>query len=638
MALLSFQRPSVAGVLKHIRTAKTIKWNGLSIHPPIVLHASVSAGKSIMAAEIAKALIDAGREKGNKVRALIIQRAGELCDQNSQAAWSVGLENSVYSASLNRKSAYYDTVYATEGTIARALDREFKVDGGWHPHVIVIDENHQVNFNEPDSQFMKILTHFYLINPKLRLVGLTGSPFRDTDSIIGDFWSGFASLQPSDPFYPDGGVGDGQISTNFMLDQGWITPIQFGWPAHEDEDAYDFSGLDTKSGSWEFNEAELDEATSDDAKLLRIMAEVVERSKDRLGVLLFAATKKHTIKVADALRALGVTDSDIGIITDDTGEKDRADILDRAKERRCKYVINVGVLTTGINVPVWDTLVYLRPIGSLVLLIQSIGRVLRLLIDEGTPGMVERDSLTTEERFELIAASEKPFSLLLDYAGVMDRLGHLYENPILEKAEKDHAKQKNETILCPVCAEENSMFARRCIGQHGGVRCDHFWSFKLCPDCSTKNDIVARECRSCHRELINPNEKLQGKHYTDAELTPVVSMKMEARANGMLLVRYVLADGREPVQIFYPNAGKNPTMNTRIYYNGLVKAHVNGSQWQSKARSMKAATIEKMAAMFSIPVSISARENNGKWVIGRKVFRDTGLAETPEEIIEEAEA
>lgn len=638
MALLSFQKPSVAAVLKHARLAKSIKWNGLDIHPPIVLHASVSAGKSIMAAEIAKALIDAGKARGNKVRALVIQRQGELCEQNSQAAWDVGLENSVYSASLNRKSAYYDTVYATEGTIARALEKEFRADGGWHPHVIIIDENHQVNFSELDTQFMKILMHFYLINPKLRVVGLTGSPYRDTESIIGDFWSGFASLAANDPLYPSGGIGDGQISTNFMLDQGWITPIQFGWPAHEEEDAYDFSSLETKAGSWEFSEAELDEATKDDAKLLRIMAEVQERSKDRLAVLLFAATKKHTIKVADALRALGVADSDIGIITDDTPEKERADILGRAKERKCKYVINVGVLTTGINVPVWDTLVYLRPIGSLVLLIQSIGRVLRLLIDEGTPGMVERDSLTSEERFELIAASEKPFSLLLDYAGVMDRLGHLYENPILEKAEKDHAKQKNETIFCPICNEENSMFARRCIGQTGGVRCDHFWSFKACPDCGTKNDIVARECRNCHRELINPNEKLQGKHYTDAELTPVVSMKMEAKANGMLLVRYVLSDGREPVQIFYPNAGKNPTMNTRIWWNTFIKFHVHGSQWQSKARSMRAAAAEKMAAMFNVPISISARENNGKWVIGRRVFRDSGLVEAAEETVEESEA
>jgi superfamily II DNA or RNA helicase len=636
--LLSFQKPAVAAVLKHIRQAKTKKWNGINIHPPLVVNASVSSGKSVMAAEVSKAVISMGASKNNRVRVLIIQRQGELCKQNSDAAWSIELQNSIYSAALNSKSAYYDVVYATEGTLINALEKEFRVDGGFHPDIILIDEGHQVNYEELDTMFMRCLMHFYLIKPKLRVICLTGSPFRGTDSIIGDYWDAFAQMEASDPLYPDGGQGNGLISTEWMVENAWVTPIQFGWPSHEGEDTYDFSSLETKPGSVEFNEAELDEATKDEEKLLRIMAEVVERSRDRLGVLLFAATKRHTLRIADALRSLGVGDNDIGIITDDTGDTERGDILDRAKDRKCKFVINVGVLTTGINVPVWDTLVYLRPIGSLVLLIQSIGRVLRLLIDDGAPGMVERDSLTVEERFALIAASEKPFSLLLDYAGVMDRLGHLYENPILEKAEKEHAKQKNETIFCPVCNEENSMFARRCIGYGPAGRCDHFWQSKSCPDCGTKNDIVARECRSCHRELINPNEKLQGKHYTDAELTPVVSMTMSAKANGMLTVKYLLSDGREPVQFFYPNAGNNPVMNTRIWWNNFVKYHVMDKTWQGKARSMRAATVEKMAAMFSTPTHLSARENNGKWTIGRRLFRDMEVMEASDEIVAEETA
>lgn len=639
MALLSFQLPANAAILKHIRQAKTKKWNGIEIHPPLVLNASVSSGKSVMIAEAAKAVTDMGKAKGNRVRVLVMQRQGELCEQNAEAAWSIGLENSIYSASLDQKSTHYDVVYGTEGTIVRALEKEFAAtDDGFHPDIILIDEGHQVNYADADTMFMRILVHFYTIKPKLRVVTFTGSPFRDTDSIIGDYWDSFAAMNSDDPLYPSGAVGDGQISTEFMLQNGWITPIHFGWPTHEGEDSYDFSSLQPKSGSWEFDERELDEATADEAKLLRIMAEVVDRSRERLGVLIFAATKRHTVRVADALRKLEVSDSDIGIITDDTPDAERADILGRAKIGNCKFVINVGVLTTGINVPRWDTLVFLRPIGSLVLLIQAIGRVLRLMIDEGSPGMVERDSLTVEERMALIAASEKPFSLLLDYADVMNRLGHLYENPILEQAEKEHAKEKNEVQRCPVCDEENSIHARRCIGSSGGVRCEHFFMFKLCPDCQVKNDIVARECRGCHRELINPNEKLTNKHYTDAELTPVVSMTMECKANGMLFVKYVLSDGREPVQFFYPNAGNNPEMNTRVWYSNFVKHHIQDSKWQWKARNMKAAAAVNMRAMFSIPTHISARfsEKSGKWTIGRRVFRDSGLIEAADEVTDEA--
>lgn len=617
MALLSFQKPAVAAVQKHIRLKASKKWTGLDIHPPVVVNASVSSGKSVMIAELSKEMIQAGVIKGNRVKVLIIQRQGELADQNSQAGWDIGLSNSIYSAALNAKSTYYDAVYATEGTIARALDKEFGKDG-FLPDLICIDECHQLGYENEESQYVKILIHFYLMKKHLRLVGFTGSPFRDSESIIGDLWDTFASIERHDPFYPSGGVGNGTISTEFMLDQGWVTPPQFGWPAHE-EDAYDFSGLEEK-----YSDEDFDARTSDFKKLLTIMVEVVERTRDRMGVLIFAGTQKHTQQVQKALSMLGVPDNDIGVIIDNTGDKDRADILGRAKGMKCKFVINVGVLTTGVNVPAWDTLVFLRPIGSLVLLIQAIGRVLRLLFGEGTPGMVERDSLTAEERHALIAASDKPFSLILDYAGVMDRLGHLYENPILEKAEKEHAKQKNELIQCPVCQTENSMHARRCIGtDHKGVRCEHFWSSKLCPDCGTKNDIVARSCRHCHRELIDPNEKLTGKHYTDSDIGSVVSMKLSAGSGGKLIVQYEMENGDRPAEFYYPNAGNNRTVNTRVWYQNFVKVHVPSPGYQGRARAFTAAKAVELAGCFGIPTAMAYRWNadKGKWTIGRKVFK-----------------
>lgn len=621
MAALSFQKPTLAAVQKHIRLKQSIKWAGMDIHPPVVVNASVSSGKSVMIAELAKSMIDSGVTKGNRVKVLVIQVQGELADQNSQAAWDIGLDNSVYSASLNAKSTYYDVVYTTIGTLARALDKEFG-DDGFLPDLIAIDENHQVPFEELESQYMTSLIHFYKKKKHLRVVGFSGSPFRASETIIADYWHSFAKIERHDPFYPEGGVGDGQISTEFMLDQGWVTPPQFGWPDHE-EDAYDFSGLETRSGSWEFSEAELDERTSDFKKLLAIMAEVVERSKDRMGVLIFAATQRHTGQVAKALSMLGVADSDIGVIIDSTGDKERSDILGRAKEMKCKFTINVGVLTTGVNVPAWDTLVFLRPIGSLVLLIQAIGRVLRLLFGEGTPGMVERDSLSAEERHALIAGSEKPFSLILDYAGVMDRLGHLYENPILERAEKEHAKKKNELIDCPDCGEQNSIHARRCVGVRHGVRCEYFWKSRLCPGCGCKNDIVARECRHCHQLLIDPNASLTGKHYTDIDMKSCAGMTMAAGSNGKLVVTFEMENGDRPNQIFYPNAGNNKKVNTQIWFNSFVKVHVPSSAYQMRCRNFTAAKAVELSGAFGVPTAMAYRwnEDKKKFTIGRKVFK-----------------
>lgn len=614
--LLSFQKPAVAALAKHMRTKASIKWNGMDIHPPICLSASVSAGKSVMQAELAKMMIKAGEKRGNRIRVLVIQVQSELASQNSAAAWDIGLDNSTYSASLDSKSVYYDVVYTTVGTLANALETDFSAES-FKPDIIIIDEGHQVPYENVDSQYMKCLSHFYRMNKHLRVLCLSGSLFRNSETIIGEYWNSMASIELHDPLYPEGGQGNGIISTEMMLDQGWVTPPQFGWPDHE-EDSYDFSGLEEK-----YSDEEFDERTSDFKKLMTIMAEVVERTKDRLGVLIFAGTQRHTQQIKKALLLLGVQEHDVGVIIDSTGDKERGDILDRAKVGKCKYVLNVGVLTTGVNVAAWDTLVFLRPIASLVLLIQAIGRVLRLLFGEGTPGMVERDSLSAEERHALIAASDKPFSLILDYAGVMDRLGHMYENPILERAEKEHAKQKNEMIDCPDCGEQNSIHARRCIGVSHGVRCEHFWQSRLCPGCGCKNDIVARECRNCHQLLIDPNASLTGKHYTDSDMQSVKSMKLTSGSGGKLIVQYEMENGDKPVEFYYPNAGNNRQVNTRVYFNNFVKVHVPSPGYQMRCRNFTADKAVELSGAFGVPTAMAYRWNpeKNKFTIGRKLFK-----------------
>ena len=618
MALISFQRPVHAACLKHIRTKKMIEFAGLTIHAPAVVNASVSSGKSLMLAELAAAVHAAGIAKGNRVRVLIIQRQGILCEQNSEAAWSIDLKNSVYSASAfgGRKSLYYDVCYCTEGTIARALDVRFAADKPWQPDLILIDECHTVGFDDLESQFMRTLLHFFRVKPHLRLIGYTGSPFRGLDSIIGPFWSGFVSIEPGDPLYPEGGDGNGLVTTEAMISGGWVVGPRFGLPSVH---GYDFSAAD-----WDKDdERELNKLTESEQLLAEILAEVITISKDRKGVLIFASTKRHARNIVAMLERLGIDPAAIGLVVDSTPEKEKTRILKAAQACEIKYVVNVGVLTTGVNVPAWNTLVFCRPIGTLTLLTQAIGRVLRLLIGANDMPMVERDALTAEERKDLIAASEKPDALILDYAGVLDRLGKLYENPVLEQAELERAKKQHETILCPECGEDNSMHARRCIAKIKGVRCDHFWSFRLCPHCGEKNDVVARQCRNteCACELIDPNEKLDRKHYKDGEAIPVISMSLETGKAGALLVKWELSDGRKPIEIYYPNAGSKPAINTTIFYNQFIKEHVETPKGRSMARRMKATQVVAMASIFRVPTHLAARQNEkSKWNIGRRIF------------------
>lgn len=671
--LLEHQLPVIAAMQKHFRSRETVKWGDRDIHPPIVCNASVSSGKSIMIAALALAVRKAAinSPKPRSVFVLVIQRQGELCSQNSEAAWAFNdesklLNNSLFSASCGKvKSTHFQVVYATEGTLSRALGFGVKAKDGeepeapkpqyrfspytaeelvrtpeqralmkkFHPDLIMWDEGHQIPYDNPDSMAVKILSHFYDCKPAMRLACFSGSCFRGTESIVGDtpqhLWRKFASIKPDDPDYPEGGVGDGVISTEFMIEQGWVVPPTFGYPDDADKQ-YDFSHLNPNG--WEYDEAEMDAVVSDHQKLLAVCSDLIDKSASRKGVLIFAATQRHARQIAAAMKDLGVEPETIGVITEKTKDKDRRRILDQAKTGVIKYTINVAVLTTGVNVPWWDTLVFMRPIGSLVLLIQAIGRVLRLLILDGEVPMFERSNLfglTAEDRLELIAASSKPDALVMDYADVMNTLGHLYDNQILEQAELEKAKKdKKDLIECPKCMVDlgiqtmNSPSARRCIYRNdSGERCEHFWHFRLCPGCMTQNDQVARECRSCRRMLIDPNAALNNKSYSEGESIPVRSMKAGHGSGGKLWFRYELSTGDTPMEIFYPHAGENKKVNN-IIWGKFVDALPIDQRSRLRLRAMKAETVMENIDLIPVPAEISARKKGSRWTIGRRRYAE----------------
>lgn len=681
MPLLEHQLPVIAAMQKHFRSRETVKWGDRDVHPPIVCNASVSSGKSIMIAALALAVRQAANVKAKAIKKklmlqiLVIQRQGELCAQNSEAAWAFNdeeklLNNSLFSASCGKvKSTHFQVVYATEGTLSRALGFGVKAKEGeedaprkcqyrfspytpdellltddqrlrlgkFHPILIMWDEGHQIPYDNPDSMAVNILSHFYDCKPKMRLACFSGSCFRGTESIVGDtpqhLWRKFASIKPDDPDYPEGGVGDGIITTEFMVEQGWVVPPTFGYPDDADKQ-YDFSHLNPNG--WEYDEAEMDAVVSDHQKLLAVCSDVIEKSASRKGVLIFAATQRHARQIAAAMKDLGVDPDTIGVITEKTKDKDRRRILDQAKTGVIKYTINVAVLTTGVNVPWWDTLVFMRPIGSLVLLIQAIGRVLRLLILDGEVPMFERSNLfglTAEDRLELIAASSKPDALVMDYADVMNTLGHLYDNQILEQAELEKAKkEKKDLIECPKCMADlgiqtmNSPSARRCIYRDSkGERCEHFWHFRLCPGCMTQNDQVARECRSCRRMLIDPNAVLNNKSYSDGESIPVRSMKAGHGSGGKLWFRYELSTGDTPMEIFYPHAGENKKVNN-IIWGKFVDTLPIDQRSRLRLRAMKAETVMENIDLIPVPAELSARKKGSRWTIGRRRYQEQEVA------------
>ena len=575
-----YQKEAISSTIEEI---KKYAKQGKSAH--LIIDAGPGAGKTLIMAFLAKHVF----ERGGRV--VQLSRQPILAKQNYDEMYECGIPAALYAAKYNRRQVAQVTV-TTEGTIVNSLhDMTKPVD------LLLLDESHTLSPDDEDTQMNTIIRHLDDVTTKagrnMHVVGLTGSPFRGVTPLTSfDFWH--------DTVF--------NIGTDKLTELGYLSVPVFGF-ADADDDALDFSSVNTRSGSWEFSEKDLDEIAMSDAgkkKLVNILMQVIEKTKDRNQRIVFASTKRHAREIRRILIALGIDKSRIGLVTDDSSESEKDRVIKLSKEGKLDWLINVSVLTTGFNSPLIDVVVYLRPIGSLVLLIQSMGRGARLL-----------------EEWMKEAGFHKENYLVLDYAGVFDRLGHLLDDPTTGEALAQRDKSRGEDKPCPRCHEMNSKAARRCRGKDESEpdkRCGFFWTSQTCADCGTENDIAATECRnqSCRRELRDSNKALLHHPYSDEEMVGVKQMDVLNTKGGALMVRFTLdGDERQPYLIF-PMGGE---LSRRILKKEFVDVYVQPG-WRGRVASMSTAEqIVKMAGAFMTPKAIAYRINgNNKYVVGRRKF------------------
>lgn len=576
-----------------------------------IIEAGPGAGKTLMMAMIAERLSSKG------FHVLIMSRQPVLCGQNYDECWEYGVPSSMYAAKFKRKQVNANVVVGTEGTIVNALHGDFK---NRRFDLILIDEAHMVDYEEETSQFMKIIRHFEknalrLGNKRpIQIAGLTGSPFRGIQRI-----SPPMGAKRNDKAFWQETVYD--IGVEKLTQEGYLTPASYGFADDNDNDL-NFDSVNTLPNSWEYDEKALNEIVlsgEGKRKLVGILTEVKAKTVDRRQVIVFASTKRHAAEVKNTLIALGEKENTIGMVTDDTSEAERDEAIRKSKLGQLKWLVNVSCLTTGFDSPVIDVVLFLRPVGSLTLLMQCLGRAARLLKDEHTDiGMTKTDYL------------------VLDYAGVFDRLGHLLDNPIINDAELAKAQKEKRIIHCPKCKAENFDTARRCISKIHELhpdfgtehdmdgRCGHFWKSQTCPFCEAQNDITAGVCRNpkCKRELRDPNAKLLHKSYSDSELVDVVGMTVEPGRGGAIVVKYQLKEQSEyhgsPTEILFDVGNKG-----RQVFGAWIDQHVEQLGWRRQVKALK--NVDKILSnikLFRMPSKIACRFNPDKkrFTVGRKVF------------------
>jgi ribosomal protein L40E len=400
----------------------------------------------------------------------------------------------------------------------------------------------------------------------------------------------------------------------WLVSIGYLVPPVFGFD--KNANSYDLSEWTptAEHSTADFSAKQLGEmqksVTKDKQKTQIIMEEVVQICSGRKGgVLITCAGRKHCEQVAEFLPR-----DSWAIVTEKTSAKDRAQALIDARSGAIKYTLQVGCLSVGVNIPSWSVSVILRRIGSLTLLTQLTGRILRIL-----------------EQEDIDNGFEKTDGLILDYTDTFESFGDIYDDPLLEQARASKSTFTGESQECPVCSKENSQFAVRCIGEADNEegRCEHFFQSSTCFKCDTDNAPSAQSCRKCGAVMIDPAHKLVSKHYTEADYKEVLEVnwtktkagdgiKIEYRLNSIYTKNGI--ESQEVANEYFKPFGDKPHDKQR--WKAFVADSING--YRFRAMALQARTVSEIIqnkAMFDKPTHITHRINEkGFSIVNRRKF------------------
>jgi DNA repair protein RadD len=397
LQLRSYQRAAIDAIYDYFAVATG--------HPLIVI--PTAGGKSlVMAAFIQEVLAQWPDE-----RIIILTHVRELISQNFAELLRLwpGAPAGIYSAGLNRRDVQAQILFAGIQSVHRKAYAIQRAD------LVLVDESHLIP-RSANTTYRRFLGDLARINPQLKIVGLTATPYR--------LDSGMLHTGP-DALFDDVAF---EVSVRELIDQGFLAPLI----SKQTSTQLDVSGVGTRGG--EFIAGQLEAVVDQDPITQAAIDEVVAYGRDRQSWLLFCAGVDHAGHVCEAVRAHGFS---CATVFGHTPKAERDRIIAAFKSGEVRALASMGVLTTGFNAPAVDLIAMLRPTKSTGLYVQMAGRGTRL-----APG--------------------KENCLVLDFAGNVARHGPI---DLVKPKDKTNGEGDGEapTKVCPECQTINALAARVCI-------------------------------------------------------------------------------------------------------------------------------------------------------------------------------
>ena len=338
LQLRDYQRAAVDSVYDY--------WSREAGSPLIVL--PTGGGKSLVIATLMEELL---RDYPD-MRVLAVAHVKELLTQNFSELLNLWpfAPAGLFSAGLGRRDAHSQIIF---GGVQTIYNKAAKIG---HVDLVLIDEAH-LTPRKTETQYGQLLAGLRAINPDLKMLGLTATPYRLGEGRL-DLGEGamFDAIAYEKP------IGE-------MIDEGYLCrPISKGMRTE-----YDLSGVHRLGGDYKQNE--LEAAVDKDEITRAAVDELMAYGANRKCWLVFCSGVKHATHVRDEIRSRGIS---CEMVAGDTPSQERDRILADFKAGRIRCVTNNAVMTTGLNIPGIDMLALMRKTLSPSLFVQMVGRGLRL--------------------------------------------------------------------------------------------------------------------------------------------------------------------------------------------------------------------------------------------------------------------
>lgn len=379
-----------------------------------VLALPTGSGKSIVIAEFCKIVLTHWPDQ----RIMMLTHVKELIEQNAKKLWAQWPEAplGIFSAGLKSKQAFPPIVFGGVQSVARSIQKDKFAFGS--RDLIIIDEAHLLSPKDT-SQYQTVIKTLKSVNPYLRVIGLTATPYRLKHGMITDGDGLFDAL-----------AYDLCSTENFnkLIAEGKLTPLV----PKRTNTQLDLSSVGVIGG--EYNLTELGRISNQDEITEAAIREALVLGADRQSWLVFASSIDHAESIADCLNYYGIpaaaSHSKLSI-----EENNRR--IEMFKRGELRALVNNNKLTTGFDHPPIDLIIMLRATLSPGLWVQMLGRGTRPF-----PG--------------------KSNCLVLDFAGNTGRLGPINDPQIPGKPRKG-APGEAPVKVCPECDCYNHLSAKYCV-------------------------------------------------------------------------------------------------------------------------------------------------------------------------------